>query len=124
MICIIPSMHARSISSHKQESRYKQCLYSELFFSAFFPDFAAFGLNTEIYYSVRMWENPAKMRTKIAPNTDPFYEVKTDVGYLVMHVWQWSTRVGEILRGWIAREVKLAKTAIKTIEGVTSNPWK
>ena len=86
MICIIPSIHARSISSHKQESRCKQCLYSELFLSAFFPDFPAFGLNTEIYHSVRMPENPRKMRTRIAPNTDPFYAVKTDVGYLVMYV--------------------------------------
>ena len=27
-------------------------------------------------YSVRMWENPGKIRTRITPNTDSFYAVK------------------------------------------------
>ena len=27
-------------------------------------------------YSVRMWENAGKMRTRITPNTDTFYAVK------------------------------------------------
>ena len=65
--------------------------YSELFWSAFFPYFPAFGLNTERYsvslriqygeilrissFSVRMRENAEKMRTRITPNTDSFYAV-------------------------------------------------
>ena len=47
--------------------------YSELFQYAFFPDFPAFGLNISPY-SVRMWENPGKMRTRITPNT-PYLSV-------------------------------------------------
>ena len=51
-------------------TRRKKSPYLELFWSAFFPDFPAFGLNTERYfsispYSVRMRENPEKMRTRI-----------------------------------------------------------
>ena len=51
-------------------SRRKKSPYSELFWSAFSPDFPAFGLNTERQfsispYSVRMQENPGKMRTRI-----------------------------------------------------------
>ena len=59
-------------------SRRKKCPYSELFWSAFFPHFPAFGLNAERYapYSIRMWENAGKMRTRITPNTDSFYVVK------------------------------------------------
>ena len=44
--------------------------YSELFWSAFFPHFPAFQLNTE-RYSV----NAGKKRTRIIPNTDTFYAV-------------------------------------------------
>ena len=56
---------------------HKKSPYSELFWSAFFPDFPAFGLNTERYttYSVPMRENPGKMLTRITPNTDSFYAV-------------------------------------------------
>ena len=57
-----------------RESLHKKSLYSELFWSAFSPDFPAFGLNTE-RYSVRMWENPGKMQTRITPNMDSFYAV-------------------------------------------------
>ena len=57
----------------------KKCPYSELFWSAFFPYFPAFGLNKERYnispYSVQIWENAGKMRTRIIPNTDTFYAV-------------------------------------------------
>ena len=79
----------------------KKFPYSELFWSAFFPDFPAFGLNTEKYgvilvrifseffcirteygeilnispYSVRIRENAGKIRTRITPNTDSFYAV-------------------------------------------------
>ena len=57
-------------------SRRKKSPYSELFWSAFSPDFPAFGLNTERYgispYSVRMRENPGKMRTRITPNRNSF----------------------------------------------------
>ena len=45
----------------------------ELFWSAFFSDFPAFGLNT--LYSVRMRENPGKMQARITSNTDSFYAV-------------------------------------------------
>ena len=57
----------------------KKCLYSELFWSAFFPYFTAFELNTDILhispYLVQMRKNAAKMRTRITPNTDIFYKV-------------------------------------------------
>ena len=53
----------------------KKSLHSELFWSAFFPDFPTFGLNTISPYSVRMRENSRKMRTRITPNTDSFYAV-------------------------------------------------
>ena len=71
----------------------KNCPYSELFWSAFFSHFSAFGLNTERYcvslriqseygeilrispYSVRMRKNVGKMRPRITPNTDTFYVV-------------------------------------------------
>ena len=39
----------------------KKYPYSELFWSAFFPHFPAFGLNTE------------KMRTRLTPNTDALF---------------------------------------------------
>ena len=57
-----------------------KCPYSELFWSAFFPHFPAFVLNTERYfrislYSVRMRENALKMQTRITLNTDSIYEV-------------------------------------------------
>ena len=45
----------------------KKYPYSELFWSAFFPHFPTFELNTE-RYSVRMRENAGKMRTRITPN--------------------------------------------------------
>ena len=44
-----------------------------------FPHFPAFGVNTERYwvspYSVWLPENAGKMRTRITPDTDTFYEV-------------------------------------------------
>ena len=52
----------------------KKWLYSELFWSAIFPHFAAFGLNTE-RYKVGMRENVRKMRMRITPNTHTFYAV-------------------------------------------------
>ena len=39
------------------------------------PQFPAFGLNTERYgVSLRIQSECGKMRTKITPNTDTFYE--------------------------------------------------
>ena len=65
----------------------KKCPYLELFWSAFFPHFLAFGLNTERYlispYSVQMRENSGKMSTRITPNTDTFYAV---LNYRVLKV--------------------------------------
>ena len=59
----------------------KKCLYSELFWSAFFPHFLAFGPNTERYgVSLLLGPNArkcGKMRTRITPNTDTFYAVRT-----------------------------------------------
>ena len=52
----------------------KKWLYSELFWSAIFLHFAAFGLNTE-RYKVGMRENARKMRIRITPNTHTFYAV-------------------------------------------------
>ena len=51
--------------------------YLELFWSAFFPHFPSFELNTESIspYSVRMRENARKMRTRKTPNTNTFYAV-------------------------------------------------
>ena len=57
-------------------TRRKKSPYSELFLSAFFANFPAFELNTERSYSVQMWENPGKMRTRITPNADSFYAVQ------------------------------------------------
>ena len=51
-----------------------QCSQPELFWSAFFPDFPAFSLSISPY-SVRMRENPGKMRTRTTPNTSSFYAV-------------------------------------------------
>ena len=46
----------------------KKCPYSVLFWSAFFPHFPAFGLNTERYsVSLRMRENAENMQTRITP---------------------------------------------------------
>ena len=42
---------------------HKRCPYSELFWSAFFPHFPVFS------------PNAGKIRNRITPNTDPFYEV-------------------------------------------------
>ena len=39
------------------------------------PHFPAFGLNTEIYLSFRIQSQCVKMRTRITPNMDTFYEV-------------------------------------------------
>ena len=50
----------------------KKSPYSELFWSIFFPHFPAFSISP---YSVRMWENAGKIRTRITPNTDTFYAV-------------------------------------------------
>ena len=49
------------------------------------PHFPAFSCIRTAYgeiqsispYSVQMWENPGKMRTRITPNTDTFYAVQT-----------------------------------------------
>ena len=55
----------------------KKSSYLELFWSAFFPHFPAFVLNTERYFSpyvVRMRENAGKT-PRITPNTSTFYAV-------------------------------------------------
>ena len=55
----------------------KKSSYSGLFWSAIFPHFPSFGLNTGIsLYSVRMRENAEKMRTRINPNTNTFSAVQ------------------------------------------------
>ena len=56
----------------------KKCPYSELFCSAFFPHFSAFGLNT------------GKMRTRITPNTDTFYAVSSYWRYFL----HWNIKDG------------------------------
>ena len=49
---------------------------SELFWSAFFPHFPAFGLNTERYsVSLSIQSECEKMRTRIIPNTDILHGV-------------------------------------------------
>ena len=54
----------------------KKCPYLELFWSAFFPHFPAFGLNTERYsVSLRIQSECGKMRTRITLNTGTFYTV-------------------------------------------------
>ena len=62
-------------SLHTVFSLRKKCLYSELFWSAFFPHFSAFGLNIR------------KIRTRITPNTTTFYAVNlvggAHKGYIV-----------------------------------------
>ena len=66
--------------------------YSELFWSAFFTHFPAFGLNTERYgvaaYSVQMRKNAGKMRTRITPNKDTLYVVYLQqTKYIKEHVF-------------------------------------
>ena len=54
----------------------KKCLYSELFWSAFFSHFPAFGMNTERYdISLRIQFKCGKIRTRITLNTDTFCAV-------------------------------------------------
>ena len=62
------------------ESLLKKSSHSELFWSAFFSHFPAFGLNTERYsVSLRIQSECGKMREKCGPeqipNTDTFYAV-------------------------------------------------
>ena len=49
----------------------KKSSCSDLFWSAFFPDFLAFKLNKERYWT-------QKIRTRIIPNTDSFYAVSSN----------------------------------------------
>ena len=54
----------------------KNCPYSELFSSAFFPHFPVFGLKTERHVlSLHIQSECRKMQTRITPNTDTFYPV-------------------------------------------------
>ena len=56
---------------------HKKILYLELFWSAFSRIWTEYGEILRIsLYSVRMRENVGKMRTRITPNTDKFYEVE------------------------------------------------
>ena len=55
----------------KCSSRRKTSPYSELFWSAFFPDFPGFS-RIRIEYGEILRENLGKMRTRITPNTDSF----------------------------------------------------
>ena len=68
-----------SSSLHLWNALRKRCLYLELFWSAFFPHFLAFGLNTERYgVSFRIQSECGKIREKCGPktpNTDTFYAV-------------------------------------------------
>ena len=54
-------------------TRRKKSPYSELFWSELFPDFPAFGLNTERFSPNA--RKPGKMRIRKTPNTDFFYAV-------------------------------------------------
>ena len=50
------------------------------------PLFYAFGLNIERYYvSLRIQSECGKMRTRITPNTDPFYAVKVTSLIVILH---------------------------------------
>ena len=70
--------YSKSKSKNQSKTLRKKCPYSKLFWSAFFPQFPALGLNTGIApYSVRMPENAGKMLTRITSNTDTFYTVKS-----------------------------------------------
>ena len=73
----LPLINPRNLLNFSVYQGNKHCVkksaFSELFWSALFPHFSAFGLNT---YSVQMRENARKMRTRITPNTDTFYSVK------------------------------------------------
>ena len=62
------------VPSYTEELR-KQCPYSELFCSAFFPHYPAFGLRISPH-SVWIPENAGKMRTRVTENTDTFYAEK------------------------------------------------
>ena len=61
---------------------HKKSLYLELFWSAFFPRFPTFGLDTKRYgVSIRidylsiLGPNAGKMQTRTIPNMDTFYAV-------------------------------------------------
>ena len=53
----------------------KKCPCSELFWSAFFPHFPTFGLNTYLSVFSPNVGKCGKMLTRITPNTDSFYAV-------------------------------------------------
>ena len=63
--------------------------YSELFWSAFFSYFPAFGLNTKRYgVSLRIQSKCKKMRTRIIPNTDTFYAVANEKQMMIVHMFR------------------------------------
>ena len=53
----------------------KKCPYSEVFWSAFFPHFPAFGLDTREIPPPVFSPSAGKTRTRITSNTDTFYPV-------------------------------------------------
>ena len=65
----------------------KTSRYSELFWSAFFPDFHGVSLRIQSECG-KIRENPGKMRTRTTPNTDSFYAVWTFLYslYQIIHV--------------------------------------
>ena len=80
--CLEQLLKSRNHQTHVKLSRNskvvmrKKCPYSKLFWSAFFPHFPVFGLNTERYeVSLRIQSKCGKMETRITPNTDPFCAV-------------------------------------------------
>ena len=64
-------------------SQRKKSPYSELFWSAFFTDFPAFGLNTERYYLSVFSPNAGKYRPEITPYLDIFHAV-----VFFIDIWQ------------------------------------
>ena len=106
----------------------KKCPYSESFWSAFFPDFSAFGLNTERHgispYSVQMQENVGKMWTRITSNTDIFYAVFFSVSdlfnrvmanYIIRKIcWQWLFKTRKMKRKFSRIAYFFGKLILKT----------
>ena len=102
----------------------KKCPYSELFWSAFFTRFPAFGLNTERYcrifpafglkygeirsispYSVWMRENARKIRTRITPNTDTFAQsMVICIKQHLSNIWSYIHEKLKQHWGWVRKK--------------------
>ena len=79
----------------QRETRCKKNSYSELFWSLFFPDFPAFGLNTERYgLSLRIQSECGKIREKCSlEKTFPHYCNNSFLWLPAFAILSWFTKI-------------------------------